>query len=148
MRAALVKGENLMVAVKPGGHGDITRSHVAWQTGRGVPYIASPVVWEGRIYTVRSGGMMSCFDAKTGKTVYLQERLGVEGNYYASLIAADGRVYAASQSGKLLVVKAVGDHPEILHQADFGEPIYATPALAGGQLYLRTHDHLYAFGNR
>lgn len=136
LQASLRKGENLMVAVKPGGRGDITRSHVLWQATKGVPYIASPVVSEGRIYTVRSGGMVSSFDARTGSPAYVQERLGVPGYYYASLVAAQGRLYVASQSGKVMVVKAGGERPEILHQADFQEPIYATPALSGDRLYL------------
>ena len=89
--------------------------------------------------------MISSFDAKTGKPFYAQERLGPVGSYYASPVAADGRIYFASLPGKVTVVKAGGDKPEILHQADFHERIFATPAFVGDRLYLRTASHLWAF---
>ena len=91
--------------------------------------------------------MLSCFEAKTGKAYYLQERLGVVGNYYASPVAANGQIYLASLSGKVIVIKAGGDRPEILHQADFGDRIFATPALVGERAYVRTHNKLYAFSD-
>ena len=146
IRVTLAKGENVMVAVKQRGRGDISQTHVAWKATRGLPYIASPLYYDGRVYLVKTGGMLSSLDAKNGQPFYLQERLGSEGMYYSSPVAADGRIYLASQAGKVTVVKAGGDKPEILHQADFGEPIYATPALAGDKLYLRTRSRLYAFG--
>ena len=146
LMASLAKGENVLVAVKPGGRGNITQTHVAWKATRGLPYIASPLFYEGRIYLIKNGGMISSLDAKTGKPFYVQERLDAPGNYYSSPVAADGRIYTASVSGKLTVVKAGGEKPDILHQAEFGERIFATPALAGDKLFLRTHSTLYAFG--
>ena len=146
LAASLAKGENLLVAVKPGGRGNISGTHVAWKATRGLPYVASPLWYDGRIYCLKNGGMMSSFDAKSGKSYYLQERLNAEGNYYSSPVAADGRIYVASVPGKLTVIKAGGEKPEILQQAEFGERIFASPALAGDNLYLRTHSTLYAFG--
>ena len=146
LAASLAKGENLLVAVKPGGRGNITQTHVAWKATRGLPYVASPLLYDGRIYCIKNGGMISSFDARSGKPYYMQERLNAEGSYYSSPVAADGRIYVASLPGKLTVVKAGGEKPEILHQADFGERIFATPALAADKLYLRTHSTLYAFG--
>ena len=90
---------------------------------------------------------MTSLDAKTGEPFYVQERLGAESSYYASPVAADGRIYVASLAGKLTVVKAGGDKPEVLHQVDFGDRILATPALAGNKLYLRTAKKLWAFGS-
>src|SRR5581483_6040944 len=147
LMSALAKGENLLIAVKPGGQGNITDTHVAWKATRGLPYVASPLFYDGRVYLVKNGGLLSSLDARTGKPYYLQERLGADGNYYSSPVAADGRIYIASVSGKLSVIKAGGDKPEILHQADFGERISATPALAENNLYLRTRSTLYAFGS-
>jgi len=144
--ASTAKAQNVMLAVKGGGRGDITSTHVAWKFTRGLPYVPSPLFYEGRVYLVKDGGMMSSLDAKTGQPVYAQERLGTTGSYYASPVAADGRIYLASLPGKLSVVKAGGEKPEILHQADFGERIFATPALVGERLYLRTEKHLWAFG--
>jgi outer membrane protein assembly factor BamB len=145
-KTTLAKSENVLVAVKPGGTGNISQTHVAWKATRGLPYIASPLLYDGRIYFVKNGGMLSSLDAKTGKTYYLQERLDAPGNYYSSPVAADGRIYLASVTGKITVVKAGGDKPEILHQAEFGERIYASPAIAEDKLYLRTRSTLYAFG--
>ena len=139
------RGENVLLAVKPGGSGDITATHVAWKYTRGLPYVPCPLHLADRLYMIRDGGMMTSLNPKTGETYYAQERIGTGGSYYASPVGADGRIYVASLDGKLSVVKAGGTKPEILHTADFGERIAATPALVGNRLYLRTQTHLYAF---
>jgi outer membrane protein assembly factor BamB len=145
--AKAVRSENVMLAVKPGGTGNITETHVAWRYRKALPYVPTPIFHEGRIFFVRDGGVVSSLDAKTGEPRYAQERLpGALGAYYASPVAADGRLYVASVPGKLTIVKAGGDKPEILHQADFGERILATPAIAGDAIYVRTEKRLWAFG--
>jgi outer membrane protein assembly factor BamB len=146
MKANMAKGENVLVAVKPGGKGVLTESQVAWKQTRGLPYVPSPLCYLGRVYLVKDGGIVSSYDALTGKPHYEQERLNALGNYYASPVAANGRIYFASLDGKLTVLAAGGKTPTILHQADFGERISATPALVGRTLYLRTATALYAFG--
>jgi outer membrane protein assembly factor BamB len=140
------RGENVLLAVKPGGRGDVTATHVAWKFERGLPYVPSPLYYEGRVYLVKDGGMISCFDAKTGTPFYTQERLRAQGSYYASPIAADGRIYFFSMGGKATVVKAGGDKPEVLYEADFKERIAGTPALVDNYIYIRTQTKLYAFG--
>jgi outer membrane protein assembly factor BamB len=94
---------------------------------RGLPYVPSPLFYRGRVYLVKDGGLVSSHDAKTGKAHYLQERIEAVGNYYASPVAADGRIYLTSLDGKVTVLKAGGDKPEILHQFDFHEPHQAVP---------------------
>ena len=148
LMASLAKGENVGLAIKPGGHGNISQTHVQWKATRGLPYVASPLLYEGRLYMVKNGGMLSSLDARTGEPFYLQERLEAPGNYYSSPVAADGKIYLASVTGKVTVVKAGGNKPEILHQAEFGERIYASPALAENNFYLRTRDNLYAFSSK
>jgi outer membrane protein assembly factor BamB len=140
----VTRAENALFAVRPGGKGDITASHVAWKKTRGLPYVPSPLFFEGRIYTVKSGGMASCFDATSGREYYLEERLGLMGDFYASPVAAAGRVYYASQKGTVAVV-AAGNDFRVLGRNDLGEPIYATPAIVAGKLYVRTAAHLYCF---
>ena len=141
------RGENVLLAVKPGGQGDITATAVAWKATRGLPYVPSPLHYDGRVYLIRDGGLMSSFDAKTGQPFYQQERVkDALGSYYASPVAADGRIFVVSLTGKVSVIKAGGDHPEVVHQADFGERIATTPILLGEKLYLRTQTQLYAFG--
>lgn len=143
--ARIARSENVLLAIKPGGRGNISQTHVAWKSNRGLPYVPSPLFYDGRVYLLRDGGMVSSLDAKTGKAFYTQERIGAIGSYYASPVAADGRIYLASLPGKVTVLKAGGDKPEILHQADFGERIFATPALVGDRIYVRTANHLWAF---
>jgi hypothetical protein len=145
IKARVAKARNVLLAIKPGGRGDISQTHVAWQATRGLPYVPSPLFYQDRLYLIRDGGMLSSFDARGGKVMYEQERLEAPGSYYASPVAADGRIYLMSLSGKVTVVKAGGDKPEILHQADFGERIFATPAIEGPNLFLRTQTKLYAF---
>jgi len=140
------RATNLLIAVTPGGTGDISDSHVAWKYRQGLPYVPSPLFYEGRVYFVRDGGLMSSLDLQTGAPFYAQERLGPTGSYYASPVAADGRIYVASLLGKMCVVKAGGVKPEILYQVDFGERILATPALVGGTIYVRTETKMWAFG--
>lgn len=136
--------EHGLLALKPGGQGDVTKTHIAWKEKRGIPEVPSPVYYRGRIYMVRDGGIISCLDAATGKLVY-RERLGPSGPYFASLVAGDGKLYAAGERG-VVTVFAAGDTLQVLAKNDLGEPIFATPALVEGKIYLRTKANLYAFG--
>ena len=146
MKAMMSSGENVLVAVRPGGKGELGENQIAWKQTRGLPYVPSPLYYRGHVYLVKDGGMVSCYDAKTGAVAYQQERLNALGNYYASPVAADGRIIVVSLDGKLTVFAAGGEAPRILHQADFKERIAATPALAGNNIYVRTATTLYAFG--
>ena len=141
------KAENAILAIRPGGKGEVTGSHVAWRKSRGLPYVPSPLHYRGRLYSIKNGGMVSCFDAKSGRELYLEERLGVIGDFYASPVAAGGRIYFASQQGKVVVIEA-GDILKVVSVNDLNEPIFATPAVAGGALYVRTAGHLHSFAER
>jgi outer membrane protein assembly factor BamB len=136
--------ENALLAIRPGGKGDITRTHVAWKEKKSLPEVPSPLAYRGHLYVVKTGGIVSCLEAKTGKLLY-RERLGEGGSYYASPVAGDGKVYFASESGVVTVLKD-GDKFEVLARNDLGEGVLATPALADGKVYVRTDRHLYAFG--
>ena len=141
------QAENAIFAIKPGGHGDITDTHVVWKHNRSLPYVASPLWYQGRVYTVRSGGMASCYDAKTGGIIYRDERLGALGDYYASLAAADGNVYAVSQKGTVTVFSG-SNAIEVLARNEMGETVMSTPAIVDGQIFLRTAKRLMCFGRR
>jgi outer membrane protein assembly factor BamB len=146
MKAMMSRGENVLVAVRPGGKGNLGPEAVAWKQTRGLPYVPSPLHYRGRVYTVKDGGMLSSYDAATGRVFYQQERLNALGSYYASPVAADGRIFVTSLDGKMTVIAAGGDTPQVLHRADFHERITATPAPVGRRLYVRTASALYAFG--
>jgi len=137
-------GGNVVMAIRPGGRGDVTRTHVAWRDERSAPYSSSPVVVGDHLYTVKNGGVMTCFDARTGAVVW-QERLNARGNYYASLIAGEGRVYALSEDGEASVV-AAGPTFRILATNALGERTMATPAVSGGRLFIRSDATLFAVG--
>ena len=142
--ATMAKIESAMIAIRPRGQGDLTQTAVAWKEQRALPEVPSPLFYEGRIYLVKDGGIASCFDAKSGKLHY-RERVGAGGFYYSSPVAGDGKIYACSQQGVVSVLKS-GDKFELISKNDFGEPILATPALVDGHVYVRTENHLYAFG--
>ena len=135
---------NSLLAIRPGGQRDVGKTHIAWQAKRGVPEVPSPLFYQGRLYLVRNGGILTCLDAKTGKEVYRPSRLNDSGMYYASPVAGDGKVYIAADSGTIMVLKAGGQF-EILAENDLGESIGATPALVDGVLYVRASRHMYAF---
>ena len=139
--------ENSVVAIRPGGRGDITDTHLLWKRNRGTPYVPSPLYYKGRLYTVKNGGLFSCFDAKTGQPYYEEERLGAIGDYYSSPIVANGRIYVISQTGTVVVV-AAGDTLSVLARNPLGEQTLATPAAQGKVLYVRTARHLHAFSER
>ena len=136
---------NQIFAIKPNGYGDITETHVAWKVDKHLPYVSSPLFYDGRVYTIKNGGLASCYDAKTGAQHYQAERMDASGDYYSSAVAADGRIYVASQRGTV-VVMAAGDALKVLARNDLREPIFATPAIIDGRLYLRTEKHLFVFG--
>ena len=145
MADQFVQAENAIFAVKPGGRGDISETHIAWKQNRSLPYVASPLYHNGRVYSVRSGGMASCFDAKTGEVIYRDERLGALGDYYGSLTAADGNVFAISQKGTVVVFSG-SSAPEVLARNEMGETVMSTPAIVDGRIYLRTEKRLMCFG--
>ena len=138
------KLENGLLAIKPGGKGNVTATHVLWREKKALPEVPSPLHYRERIYLVRDGGIVTCLEAKTGRLLY-RGRLGAGGPYFASPVAGDGKVYAASLDG-VVVVFAAGDELKILARNDLDESIAATPALVDGKLYVRTEKHLYAFG--
>lgn len=138
--------ENALLAIRPGGQGDVTQTHVVWKQTRGLPYVPSPLHYRGRIYLVKDGGILSCFDAGTGEQQF-QGRLPATGTYHTSPTAADGKIYVASRRGVVVVLQA-GDQLKVLAQNDLKEEISATPALVDDRIYVRTSKHLFAFGRQ
>lgn len=138
-------------ALRPGATGDITlkpgehsNAHLAWKADKGSPYTTTPIVYGDYLYTVSDGGVLSAFEAKTGKLVY-QERL--PSSFSASPVAADGKLYLSSEDGDVFVVRA-GPRFEVLATNPVGEALMATPAITDGMLILRAHKHVYAVADR
>ena len=130
------------MAIRLGGRGDITSSHVAWRVPTGAPYVSSLVLYEGLLYMGGENGVVSAIDAGTGRRLW-QERIG--GVFTASPIAGDGKVYFVSESGETVVLKA-GRTAQVLSRNTLPGHFVASPAAAAGRLFLRADDRLYAVG--
>lgn len=144
-RHALVfeKAQNLAVALEPGTRGSLAPQYVRWTYTRGLPTVPSSVVYDGVLTMVKDSGIVTILDIDTGEMVY-QGRAQGRGNYYASLVAGDGKVYLTSESGVITVMKS-GREGKTLSSHDFGERIMATPVISRGVIYIRTAEALYAF---
>jgi outer membrane protein assembly factor BamB len=136
-------------AIKIGSSGDLTLKDgkessdaIAWSKQRGGVYLPSPIVYGEHLYTVSNNGILTAYEAKTGVRVY-QQRVGEGGSFVASPVTAAGKLYITSEDGDVFVVKA-GPQYELLSKNPMGEPILATPALAGDLLIIRGSRHLFA----
>ncbi|MBT4864435.1 MAG: PQQ-binding-like beta-propeller repeat protein [Planctomycetaceae bacterium] len=140
------QARNAALAVDPNGKGDVSDTHVKWVYRRSLPTVPSSVVYRGVMYMVKDGGIITSLDASNGQMLHQARAVG-RGNYYASLVAGDGKVYLASERGVITVLKA-GTRFETLASHDFAERMMATPVIAGGKMYVRTDAGLYVFGVR
>jgi outer membrane protein assembly factor BamB len=130
------------MAIKTGGRGDVTASHVVWSVGTGAPYVSSLLHYDGVVYMANDVGVLTAVDAATGQRVWQQR---VEGVFSASPVGGAGHVYFVAEDGDTIVVKA-GRAPEIVARNPIGERALASPAISNGRLFLRTDDHLIAIG--
>jgi outer membrane protein assembly factor BamB len=137
---------NGLFAVKLGGSGDVTATHVLWRFEKSLPDVPTPLIYNDVVFLVRSGGIATSLDARTGKVLKQARLKGALEDYYSSPIGVDGKIYIASEHGKVVVLRATGDW-EILAINDFDSDIYATPAVSGGQMYIRTQNAMYAIGS-
>jgi outer membrane protein assembly factor BamB len=148
MYAAIMGATNSLMSIKFGtAHGDMTSTAVQWKFHKSIPQLPSVVLYRGVIYMINDSGVLTTLDAKTGE-VFKQARLrSVSDKYYASPVASDGKIYFASESGVVAVLKAGGDQ-ELLAANKLDEDIHATPAIADGRIYVRTISSLYCFGEK
>ncbi len=136
---------NVTMAVRPANaRGDLTDTHVVWDYERAVPEVPSPLLYRGVLYTVKDGGILTALDAGTGKVLKQGRVRGAIDKFFSSPVAADGKIYMVSETGKLAVLTAGGKW-EVLAVNDFAEPAYATPAIADGRIYARINQTLYCF---
>lgn len=134
--------EKEIIAIRADGAGDVTKTHVAWRSKKGVAYVPSPLHHAGRLYVVSDTGVITSFDAATGREVW-SERLG--GAFTSSPVLVGELLYVTSEQGKTHVLRT-GDKFEQVAVNDLGEGVLATPAVAGGRIYLRTAGTLYCLG--
>lgn len=132
------------MAIRPGGRGDITGSHIVWQSPTGAPYISSLVHDGGLIYMATDVGGVTAVDAKTGQRVWQQR---IDGIFSASPVAGDGKIYFVSETGETIVLRS-GRTPEVIARNDVGGRLIASPAISNGQIFLRTDNQIVAIGRR
>ena len=135
------------MAVRHGGHGNLSGSgSVAWSLEKFLPNVPSPLIYDGVLYLVKDGGILTSLDPVTGEVLKQGRLRDALDSYYSSPIAGDGKIYMISTSGKATVLKAGGQW-EILASHDFGEDVNATPAIADDRIYVRTREALYCFAD-
>lgn len=132
------------MALRPGGRGDVSNTHVIWENTTGGPYVSSLLYDNGLVYMATDVGAVTVVDAKNGARVWQQR---IDGVFSASPVAADGKIYFLSETGHTIVVRS-GRSPEVLARNDLGERQIASPAISNGQIFIRTDDHLFAIGKR
>jgi outer membrane protein assembly factor BamB len=136
----------LAMAIRPGGSGDVTDTpRVLWKYAKGTAYVPSPIVYGDFVYLVTDKGLVTCLDLQTGAVRYEGGRPPTPASFMASPVAYDGKILLFSEDGDTHVLKAGPTH-EVLRTNALGEPIYATPAVANGRIYIRAAGHLYAIG--
>ena len=138
------EGKNSDFALRLGGSGDVTESHVLWKQTKGLPFVPSAIAYRGEYIMVKDGGIVSAYDATTGVRTF-QGRVAQPGTYYASPVAANGHVYLTSLEGALTVLKVDAGKIVVVGSAKLGERTAATPAIADDTLFIRTEQYLYAF---
>jgi outer membrane protein assembly factor BamB len=144
--SAMYMGEYGAVAVRPGAAtGRLQPGAIRWRFQKNVPYIPAPLLYQNVLYMVKTGGIVTSLDPATGRLLKEGRSPGAIGEYYASPVAADGKVYLANTEGKITVLQAAGQW-QVLGVNDLGEDVHATPALSEGRLYVRTRGALYCFG--
>jgi outer membrane protein assembly factor BamB len=139
-------GESGLIAVRPGSaRGRLESSAVLWRVQKNLPYIPAPLLYRDVIYLVKDGGIITTVDPATGRTIKEGRSPRAPGNYYASPVAVDDKVFVANTEGQITVLKASGAW-DVLGVNELGEEVHATPALSDGRVYVRTRTSLYCFG--
>lgn len=137
--------QNIFLAIRAGGRGDVTDKRVLWRYRKSLPNVPSPLLYRGVLYLVRDGGILTSLDPRTGEPLKVDRLRGALDRYWSSPVAGDGKIYVLSEAGKLTVLRAGGDW-EILAQNDLEDTCFSTPAIGDSRLYVRTRSALYAFG--
>ena len=137
--------KNSMMAIRLGGQGDMTGKNVIWKYFRNIPQLPSPVLYNDHLFMISDQGIVTCLDPKNGEALQRGRLQGASGNFYASPVAADGKLFFITEQGQVAVTDA-SDKFKVLAVNDLQERCYATPAFDQNRIYIRTENGLYAFG--
>jgi outer membrane protein assembly factor BamB len=137
----------IALALRAGGSGDVTGTPaLAWSYNKGTAYVPSPILYGDYVYLMTGNGSISCLDAQTGKVEYEGGRVPKATMFLASPVAFEGKILLTSEEGDTFILKAGPKH-EVLRTNSLGEPVYASPAIADGRIFIRGENNLYAIGN-
>ncbi len=145
--SAALASLNGMLAIRLGGQGDMTASSTKWHYRRSVPQLPSPLIYKNVLYMVNDGGIITTFKPESGDVIQQGRIEGAGNQFYASPVAADGKIFIISRRGKVSVLNS-GGSLDLAASCDLGEQCYATPAIAEGKIYIRTESRLYCFGQK
>ncbi len=135
---------NYLSAIKLGGQGDVSKTHVAYTLKRATPYVPTPLYQDGRLYLISDAGFASAIEAATGREIW-SERLRAE--FFASPVLIDGKIYCATTKGEMIVI-AAGDEFKELARNPLGEGTHSTPCVDGGRIYMKTFTHLVCIAGK
>jgi outer membrane protein assembly factor BamB len=139
--------EKRALAIRLGASGDLTNTpNIVWQFDKGTAYVPSPILYGDYLYLISDAGVITSMEAKTGKMMY-QARLPIPAKFTASLVAYEGKLLMVSEDGDAFVMRVEGTAPQVLSVNSLAEPIYASPAIAGGRIFLRGEKNLYCIVN-
>jgi outer membrane protein assembly factor BamB len=130
------------MAIRLGGTGELPESNLVWKFAKGTAYVPSPIAYGDYLYLTTDRGILTCLDIKTGKVIYEGGRVPIPATFTASPVAFDGKILLTSEDGDTFIVKAGPKH-EILGTNSLDEPVYSSPALADGKIFIRGEKHLY-----
>lgn len=137
----------IAMAIRLGGSGDLTGSaNMTWKYAKGTAYVPSPILYGDYLYLTTDRGILTCIDAKTGEVKYEGGRIPIPATFTASPVAFDGKILMTSEDGDTFIVKAGPKH-EILGTNSVGEPVYASPAIADGRIFIRGEKNIYCIGS-
>lgn len=147
--AYLVSGfpTKITMAIRLGGSGDLTGTpNVPWTYAKGTAYVPSPILYGDYLYLTTDRGILTCIDAKTGEVKYEGGRIPIPATFTASPVAFEGKILMTSEDGDTFIVKAGPKH-EVIGTNSVGEPVYASPAIADGRIYIRGEKNIYCIGS-
>lgn len=136
-----------LVRTRIDGKGDVSRSHVVWRYTKGMPYVTGALLYDHVLYVIASGGILTTFHPDTGEVLRKDRLKDAIGDYYASPVAGDGKIYFIDHDGKTAVIRP-GAAWETISTGDLDEVVIATPAIARSRVYVRTEGTLYCFGTK
>jgi len=132
-----------LAAIRVGGEGDVTQTHIVWKAEEGLSDAASPIATEELLFQCHSYGILTCYDAKTGELLWDHE---LKGASWASPTLVGDKIYLPGEDGKMFIFPLTRDRFELEKVLDLGEPVFATPAFVDGSIYVRTEDYLMRIG--